>query len=1647
MFTSKRLFLTLATALVMLLSGQSAMAQYVPLTALNGTSGTGGEGYPKLVDAKSATKWGQGYDVRNGDVAWIIIKAESPVVPTNYFLQIANDTGSNTGRNWQDWTIYAANFASDGEAVRESEAWTVVDERVGYILPTSNFSLWDMEFNKADGTTAYQYYMIEITNSVATEGTYLQMSEWGLGTADDFNAFLNQESSVNEPITYTVIAGDRHNNDGESASKLVDGNNFTKWGTGINEGNTNGNYVIINASRTVAPTYYKLVTGTDNASFPNRNWKNWEIYGTKETESSKITRDSEGWVLLDKRTDIGKDILPDNNSYEVYFEFNQGDIEKYRNFKIEVRDIFSGSGFQQMSEFALGDAASFEVDKKTYLNYLTTIAPEKPYNASLVAKVQELAATIQGATQPAQLGESYNKANEIKGEIANSVAAYEKYQEVINTVTAHFNNHECITGEGRTIIDKYLNQEIAPNAEFANGSYLYIMKNLQLDNDQINEEGLFANSLLEKYASDLTDSPVPDDLIYTLIAGTENTSNPAENPDCLFDGDTGTKWCTVGERPVYVIFSTSEAIAPTYIKLTTANDSQNNGGARNWKKWKIYGANFATSEEATNRDAAEWVLIDEKSGLTTANIPAANYADAYLNFSKPSDTKFEYFRIEVEEFFAVDNGMDRQQMSEIRFGNNANRILERNAAYEEFAAYDLDVKCQKALIEEYKEKLQDLQYCADIATQRSYTDALLAQQTKIDECVLAYEEYEDAFSAMDESYFEGYGQATTWAQGYVGTNEGPNNMYINGTHDYIMENLLLSTSQIKAETEYINAMMSAADMGTMICLGGHTGISWGDHENWTKLIDNNLETKWGGAIDANGGNWVIFRSLGAINPYFYTLNTGNDTQSNPGRNWKNWQIYGANFAGDGEATVDAEGWVLIDDKQNIGQDRLHPTNHTASYFGFSSETTEPYMYYKVVVTGAYSGDAVQMQELIFGTEEEFTEIKDSYTLAANEYPYGDKIAEQKLLDNYEALVETIQDVVNMEVLFRINYGLETLRDSIDDCAEVYGRYIEKVAAEQEYLAEQGLTESEALTTYTTYLEGDAEPSDIYPNGEAQYIIDNHLLADSVVVAEMDFLESLKRGAVAAGYKAGTDISVLILNPEFRQGGENWSQDVYGHQVNEENTMGAAEMTESHSVFDLNQTLTGLKNGYYLVKLNAAFRPNNKDIYSYNHHAIAYANEMSTMVPNVIEGMIPVDEAVNRENCWLEPGGLEDRPIEVKDGDVVTDTLGYVVWGIQSCCYAFNAGRYEIALVAKVTDGNLTIGVKNDGTPAGGDWCGVSNFRLTYLGEEATEEALTEAATYNAARIDAMTNPETGYVPMDTEDVNYKNAPNFAAAQKDALLASVGKAEYAALVEAGKVFEATNETKHAYITLNDAKNNVYNKWGAEVLIEDLTALEDDIYAVMDNLNLGMYADAEAALDAKEALYVKYPDYLVFDMAKTQINMEYTNADAFTYDVVTSGANPTIALSGFYENIDSTRVILAIDYKSEVALNDGRFYFATPNLDPNQSKGAGDLEATADWKTIYWDITEAVSEWNFGAKDSWIRWELTSENLEATGISVRNARVITREEMEAVGGTINAIESVEGTAAPKVKGIYTLTGVRVQKAQKGLYIIDGKKVLLK
>ena len=1684
-------------ALAMMFVSQSAMAEYVKLTALNGTGGTGGEGYPKLVDTydgnngRSGTKWGQGTNFSQGGEAWIIVKADKAFAPTDYFLVTANDTNGAQGRQWTGWNIFGANFDSDGAAKKDAEAWVLIDQRVDADLTMKNFGVTQFKLdtdpeNLVNGSevaydgTPYQYFMIQVT-SMKTDGQYLQMGEFGFGTYADFQTWLEiQEADPTKPVSYRSLAGyptgfnaNSSGVGGEGYANLLDGNKTNKWccwimnrerGQLMSKDNEEmGAYIIFKASRPLAPTYYSLITGNDTGPSGDRNWKQWQIYGMNASSDADVKRESDNWVLLDEKENIGPEQLPAANYALAYFTPSVENTTAYKYFKIEIDKVKDegdddGWALMQMTEFALGDPQALNVEKTSIieaLGYDPNVFAEKAF----LDVMDGIVAQINACEDPALLGDLNKKAVAQMDSIKASANLYAELTTARNQAVNQL-AEDNVADAAVAYVNGWISETdaIAPSADYPVGNFAYIKANRQLTGKEASAEAKRFTTYLQINVKRV-DAPIS--ATYEHIAGSGGFGG--EDDGMLYDGDRdGTKWCT-NSWPAWTVFKSDEPIKPTYYGLVTGSDTYSYPG-RNWKSWKIWAANFDSDEDAT-RESDKWVLIDVKQNIGSEVLKTYNKYESYINLSEGCAEAYQYFKIEVSE--AVSG--DLIQMNEFTFYNLGNFLANRADFVEEFAGYDpRENPAYIGYIEDFETKYNELKNATSAPDLMKLKNEMIELQDEIATSVELYDEYETIYDelvstgAVDESE-----SLQAWFDGYTGENIAPNNIYRNGTHDYIMENCpldnkamgnrqyLYASSDTQDDTNkiyydkykyepgtgeigFVENMIFAKEKGQYILVDGNTDEQWGDgyHGNLVDsyflndtvaagdtIISNvtyqlyrvKLGTKWGGnskgADNTFENTYVIFRTLGPTNPFFYTLTTGDDTARNTNRNWGTWYIYGGNFDGDGNATKDADGWELIDIKENIGQDRLHPVNCQPSYFGFSSETTKEYTYYKVVVTKAFKGTQIQMNDLHFGTPEEFDDIKADYLEKAKDFKY-DILAEKALVEKYEDLIEAIEHCINMEALFRANYEIEELQKQITASNKAYVRYEEAVDAANAYLTANNLEDSEAKTAFVNYLTTSVEPSDdLYPNGSAVYILEERLLADSVVIDEIEFIETLKVAAVAAGYAPGCDISSLIVNRTFAKASsktlkdetgqdigreaEGWDGYIFRSETDGASTLYAAEFCNYLAKFNVSQTLTGMKNGYYKVTLNAGYRANG-DILSYNYAPMAFANDVKTFIPVLRE-----DPITEEDEAWT--GYAADRIIyacdiqdRTEDPEVDSVAVAWCMWGCEGAANAFSKGHYAISLVAKVTDGTLTFGVKNDGTQ-GNEWTGVGNFGLVYLGEE-TAEAFGEVRDYNDARINTMLNLYESDVTGIDADGNdtYPQSPGFSAAQKETLAANYGLATYdyetAKLV--GETMEAISLTKLAYAQLFIVATKVMNKW-VNFGSDDATQMQDDVYGILGELTEGSYDDASANAAAEELL-AKYPDYMEVQAYNELVDIVPSDDEAFNYLAAAMGRNPSVLIGGnFYDELTEDEVIFAFEYSATEELPLSRFYIGK-DADDTQAMDLA-IPAAAELTPIYIDLTG----WDFGKVDDDIRWRFTTAESEVE-VVIRHARMITKAQMKAEGG---------------------------------------------
>ena len=383
----------------------------------------------QLVDKNEATKWGGTFPNNGEHVQYVVFRSQA-LQPSFYRLVTGNDAERWNGRNWKSWKIFGGNFASEAEATRNAEGWVLLDQRdsVGedYLPDKNNCSVvFDVTGNVS---TAYSFFKVEVT---ASGGNEQQMSEMYLCSEDEFEAvrkpfvdglaafaaslesltvepdkeaekatFAEKYEELNTTVSadrlmlayyelvalkevlvesaafvagaYRCIAGNTGSNDGENWTKLADGNEQTKWfGTMPDD----GSYVILKAYNALTFSTYQLVTANDTYVNPERNWKNWEIYGANFDSDEEATRDANGWVKIDAKNDIGHDRLPAADSAPAYFDFSERWPDAYKYFKIEVSAAYGGDEIQ-MSEFRFLTDEQFAAIRAEYVDSLNKMKRE-----------------------------------------------------------------------------------------------------------------------------------------------------------------------------------------------------------------------------------------------------------------------------------------------------------------------------------------------------------------------------------------------------------------------------------------------------------------------------------------------------------------------------------------------------------------------------------------------------------------------------------------------------------------------------------------------------------------------------------------------------------------------------------------------------------------------------------------------------------------------------------------------------------------------------------------------------------------------------------------------------------------------------------------------------------------------------------------------------------------------------------------------------------------------------------------------------------------------------------------------------------------------------------------------------------------------
>lgn len=592
---------------------------------------------------------------------------------------------------------------------------------------------------------------------------------------------------------------------------------------------------------------------------------------------------------------------------------------------------------------------------------------------------------------------------------------------------------------------------------------------------------------------------------------------------------------------------------------------------------------------------------------------------------------------------------------------------------------------------------------------------------------------------------------------------------------------------------------------------------------------------------------------------------------------------------------------------------------------------------------------------------------------------------------------------------------------------------------------------------------EGEPADLiydYAAVDADEIKSECALSTEEMLAECAKLEAMIEKVKSECLAEGMECTNLLTNPNFNNRLTGWSWD---------KSLGSPAwggldsnpcVERWNESFNFYQTVAGVPNGVYELKVQAFYRPTGSTSESYQNYLSdpttdeilckIYANSTEAPVRNI--GAHAYDTNLEG-NC-----------------EASTDASGKTVYipnGMNSASAAFSRGDYECSVMGVVTDGVLTVGIKETSGTIGGRWPLWDNFRLVYQGKNY--EAIMDVILSYADEVEAFADETMGADELDDVTEAYSQAEGAEDGDEafDALVKLIDavNAAKASIEKYSALLDAIEELSVVIDEYESTADEQALNSAAELLDEISTGVGDLAYNNADcDAKLGAVKDAIAAIVFGGAspenpsditsLYIVNPDF------ETQNAQGWTVSFAAVSNYGYQGAS--------YANGDVTIEHFVEAWRNNAKLGDGAISQTISNL-PAGTYILG-VDAIATWQNGTKDTTSGLSLFaTINGETQAIEiatgneapehFELTFTVAETSDVTIGiSAKSATANWIAADNWTLKCIESsfttaiagVNTTAAPAA--IYSISGVRVNNLQKGVNIVrqaDGtvQKVLVK
>ena len=458
-------------------------------------------------------------------------------------------------------------------------------------------------------------------------------------------------------------------------------------------------------------------------------------------------------------------------------------------------------------------------------------------------------------------------------------------------------------------------------------------------------------------------------------------------------------------------------------------------------------------------------------------------------------------------------------------------------------------------------------------------------------------------------------------------------------------------------------------------------------------------------------------------------------------------------------------------------------------------------------------------------------------------------AMESLLTSYEEAVARFRQAQTPKEIIASYSLMDSLRLAVKANADTYASY----KAKHDELLEL-MNDNEIYGEYRdileAYLTEYEEPSETYPRGTFDYIIDYRKLTTDELLDEISFMEALYREAVEHGIGNGTNITYMVQNADFSQSnflGWEWSRTNSGNFYSR--TGAKADGWQQYSdmwlgeawncSFDFHQTIENeLPDGIYELDFHGLYRPGQDMYYPAEKLPVeVYMNDYTTTLQHIISDGVQKEDALNHENCWIDNVGSWPQ-------DDYSEEYGYMPNSSHGASIAFNGGRYKQKAYAIVTDGKLTLGMRHTRKPYyDNDWCVWADWQLIFRAHSSEAvDGMLENMEVRSNLLSAMSETYMYRGHLDTLN--------------DAIIAAKATADneekYAMLSDINDYINKAYKGIEYYDTLITAVeylSDIAFTGNPNISEERYTELENLYNEYWDNIWAGTYTDEEALSIAK------------------------------------------------------------------------------------------------------------------------------------------------------------------------------------------------------